>query len=100
MMHRNWNYQNLYNQPQHHWQNQGWNDQINYNQSPQFQRQITIQEAIDIALAQVPGQAVKAELDTKQGVRVYEVDVITAQRVKYEIAINMNTGEIVEIELD
>lgn len=99
-MYRNWNYPNPYNQSHPHWQPQEWNDQVNYNQEPQYHRQITIQEAIDIALAQVPGQAVKAELDTKQGVRVYEVDVVTAQGVKYEVAVNVNSGEIVDIELD
>ncbi|MBP2076914.1 PepSY domain-containing protein [Oceanobacillus polygoni] len=99
-MYRNWNYPNPYSQSQPQWQNQGWNDQVNYNQEPQYHRQITIQEAIDIALAQVPGQAVKAELDTKQGIRVYEVDIVTAQGVKYEVAVNMNTGEIVDIEID
>jgi uncharacterized membrane protein YkoI len=82
-------------------QEQGWhNHPVNYNEGQQFYRQITIEEAMNIAMEQVPGQVVKVELDTEKGVQVYEVDIVTAQGVKYEVAININTGEIVEIELD
>lgn len=98
-VYHNWNYPNLYNQPLAYWYTRAWNEQVNYNQDLQY-RQITIQEAIDIALAQVPGQAVKAELDTRQGIRVYEVDIVAGQGIKYEVAVNINTGEIIEIELD
>ena len=127
-MHRNWNHQNPYQQQrnpyqqqpnpyqeqpnpyqeqpnpyyqQPEWQqNQGWNNPMNYDNGQHFHRQITIEEAMNIALEQVPGQVVKVEMDTEKGVRVYEVDIVTAQGVKYEVAVNMNTGEIVEIELD
>lgn len=127
-MHRNWNHQNPYQQqrnpyqqqpnpyqeqpnpyqeqpnPYHQqteWQqDQGWNNPMNYDNGQHFHRQITIEEAMNIALEQVPGQVVKVEMDTEKGVRVYEVDIVTAQGVKYEVAVNMNTGEIVEIELD
>lgn len=90
--------QNPYRQP--NWQNQGWDNNMNYNNGPQYYRRITIEEAMAIALEQVPGQVVKVELDTEKGVQVYEVDIVTAQGVKYEVAVDINTGGIVEIELD
>ena len=89
---------NRYNQGQYrddHWQSQGYN-----NNMPNWQRRISMVEAMNIALEQVPGQVVKIELDTKKGVLVYEVDIITSQGVKYEVVIDVDTGRIIEIELD
>ncbi|MCG5103234.1 PepSY domain-containing protein [Oceanobacillus alkalisoli] len=63
-------------------------------------RQISIEEAMNIAVGRVPGQIVKVELEKEQGVWVYEVEIITAQGVKYEVEVDMNTGNIVKIEVD
>lgn len=85
-----------------------------YNQEPQkyarnFQpnmsyynvfRQIIIQDAINIALARVPGQVVKVELERENGMWVYEVDIITPQNVKYEVVVDINSGAIVKLEVD
>lgn len=94
-------------QQQQHWQNQGWNNNPNHHNHnhnhipmPHAYRQITIEEAMAIALEQVPGQVVKVELDTEKGMQVYEVDIVTAQGAKYEVAVDINSGGIVEIELD
>ncbi|HLQ97945.1 MAG TPA: PepSY domain-containing protein [Candidatus Dormibacteraeota bacterium] len=71
------------------------------NMQPQnMQRQISIEDAIQIAREQMPGQVVKAELERKGGQLIYEVDVISAEGVKYEVKINANTGEVIEVELD
>ncbi len=87
------------------WQNPNW---PNPNQNPygfapngaHWYRQITIEEAMDIALQQVPGQVVKVELDSKNGMQVYEVEIITSQGSKYEVEVDVNTGGIVDIDLD
>ncbi|MDY0396164.1 PepSY domain-containing protein [Virgibacillus halophilus] len=63
-------------------------------------RRVTIEEAMHTALQQVPGQVIKIELDTEHGIQVYEVDIVTAQGVKYEVNVAVDTGEIVNIELD
>ncbi|WP_082918232.1 PepSY domain-containing protein [Oceanobacillus sp. Castelsardo] len=65
-----------------------------------FYREITIVEAMDIAMQQVPGQVVKVELDMEKGRKVYEVDIVTSQGIKYEVSVDVNTGEVVEVELD
>ena len=63
-------------------------------------RQISIQEAMNIALGRVPGQVVKVELDQENGMWVYEVDIITPQGVKYEVEVDINTGAIIKVEVD
>lgn len=65
-----------------------------------FYREITIVDAMNIALQQVQGQVVKAELDMEKGLKVYEVDIITPQGVKYEVLVDVNTGGIVGVKLD
>ncbi|CAM3897607.1 PepSY domain-containing protein [Lederbergia lenta] len=85
-----------------HWynQNQYWHNPGYYQQPINWQRRVTIQEAMDIAVERVPGQIVKVELDTKMGTLIYEVDIVTAQGVKYEVEVDVNTGGILSVELD
>src|SRR5699024_12713067 len=69
------------------------------NPPSNWYRQITIREAMDIAQDRVPGEIVKVELEHEKGSLVYEVEIRTEQGVKYEIDVDVNTGQIVEIEL-
>jgi|SRR5690625_707013 len=99
--------QQLQQNQQHHWYPhnqhgaQGHPHMPPMNMHPQnMQRQISIEDAIQIAREQMPGQVVKAELERKGGQLIYEVDVISAEGVKYEVKINANTGEVIEVELD
>ncbi|MEI3604515.1 PepSY domain-containing protein [Pseudogracilibacillus sp. SE30717A] len=62
--------------------------------------QITIEEAMRIALERVPGQVVKVELEQRRGAWVYEVEILTPQGVKYEVKVDINTGAIVKVEID
>ncbi|PAV29729.1 hypothetical protein CIL05_10185 [Virgibacillus profundi] len=89
----NWHHPNAYRQ--NHWQHQG-----GPNHFHNAYRRITIEEAMHIALEQVPGQVVKIELDTENGIQVYEVDIVTAQGALFEVSVDINTGTIVEIEQD
>src|SRR5690625_3973795 len=79
----------------HHWQNQGYNPHM-----PQRQRRISIEEAMNIALSQVQGEIVKVELEHEKGILVYEIDIVTAQGVKYEIVVDANNGTVLEVKLD
>lgn len=90
-----------------YWQIQEQNANLPYRQMqeqnthiPHWQRRISIEEAMNIALGQVPGQVVKVELDHEKGVLVYEVDIVTAQGVKYEVIVDVNNGTILEVKLD
>ncbi|MGM8366400.1 PepSY domain-containing protein [Virgibacillus sp. W0181] len=76
------------------WQNQ----RYVYRQNES--RQINIIEGINIAVQHVPGEVVSAELDSKNGMQVYEVEIVTQQGAKYEVDVDRNTGNILDISLD
>lgn len=86
--HQNWD---------NHWQQQYQHQHANM---PYRQQRISIEEAMNIALRQVQGEIVKVELEHEKGVLVYEVDIVTAQGVKYEVVIDASNGTVLEIELD
>lgn len=78
-----------------------------YNQNPYPNNQpytrysrISIEDAISIAIEQVPGEVVKVELDSKNGVQIFEVDIINSQGLKYEVEIDAQTGRVLNIEID
>lgn len=52
-------------------------------------------QAVTAALAQQPGRAVKAELDSHFGTVVYEVEIVTAQSTLAEVKVHAGTGQIV-----
>ena len=73
-----------------------WQDAGYYN----GYRQISMEEAMNIAVGRVPGQIIKVELDKEKGIWVYQVDIITSQGVKYEVEVDINSGNIVKVEID
>ena len=81
--------------PNRDWNNQGYNNQP-YNR---YSR-ISIEDAMSIAMEQIPGEIVKVELDTEDGILIYEVDIMTAQGIKYEMEIDAQTGRIVKVIRD
>lgn len=73
----------------------------NYNNHPQNRySRISIEDAMSIATGYVPGEVVKVELETENGMLIYEVKVATAQGIRYEIEIDAQTGRILKVELD
>ena len=60
--------------------------------------QISEVEAIEIALRYVPGEVLEVELDTEHGILVYEITIRAYNGMYYEVKINANTGELIEIE--
>src|SRR5690625_7399783 len=92
-------------QQQHQQRYQGYGDQPYPEMAypPQHQhiyRQITMEEAIGISREQMPGQVVKAELESKYGRLICEVDIVFKQGQYYEVKGDANTGEVIEVELD
>lgn len=85
MTNQNWYGQNDY--WENHWQNAQY-------------RTLSIDDAMGIALARVPGKVVKAELDNDDGVLLYEIDIRTADGLKYEVKIHANSGQIIKVKLD
>lgn len=61
---------------------------------------ITASEAIEIALAEVPGELWDLDLDTENGIVVWEAEVTDEAGVNWEIYIDAETGAIVKVEQD
>lgn len=71
------------------------------NDADYWYRAISMEEAIQIARRQVPGQVVSAELDRRGNRLIYEVEIIAdSNNVKYEVKIDYNTGQVIEVEID
>lgn len=84
-----------------HWyvQNDPWQNGQYTNQYSRYSR-ISIDDAMAIALERVPGEVVKVELDTENGLLIYEVDIINMQGIKYEVEIDAQSGEVMRIKRD
>lgn len=61
--------------------------------------QITRENAIQIALQQVPGQVIEAELEYENGVQVYDIDIKTPSGV-FEVNVDAASGQIIKVEKD
>ncbi|MBD7909049.1 PepSY domain-containing protein [Sporosarcina sp. Sa3CUA8] len=53
-----------------------------------------------VALQQVPGHVVKAELEYDQGTVIYEIEIRTHDGQKYEVKVDANTGNVLRVKLD
>jgi uncharacterized membrane protein YkoI len=60
--------------------------------------QINGAQAIQIALGYIPGEVLKVELDTENGILIYEITIRASAGGVYEVKVNANTGEVLEIE--
>ncbi|RNB87589.1 peptidase M4 [Brevibacillus nitrificans] len=65
---------------------------------PVQQPAITVEQAKTIALQQVKGRVIHVDLDRDNGVWKYEVIVLTDQNEVYEVEINANTGQVIQVE--
>ncbi|MEN1936778.1 PepSY domain-containing protein [Paenibacillus sp. 102] len=68
------------------------------NPAPMFRQRITLQQAKEIALKQVPGQILHVDMDLEHGVLVYEIFILTPQNRLFEVEILAKTGKILKIE--
>lgn len=61
---------------------------------------LTIDDAIKVALADMPGKVIEAELEKDDGVMVWEIELVNNQNELYEFEIDANSGAILESERD
>lgn len=61
---------------------------------------ISIEEAMMIALQQVPGHVVKAELEYDGGSVIYEIEIRSRDGQKYEVKVDANSGKVLKVKLD
>lgn len=81
-------------------QSDGRNDNDDRNPNLVNEVVIGVDQAISIALADIPGKIIEAEIELENGVTVWEIEVLDESNQVFEFEIDANTGEILEKELD
>ncbi len=61
---------------------------------------VTAEESKEIALNTIPGTVEEVELENEDGLTVYEVEVQAEDGNEYDVIIDAQTGNIIEVELD
>ena len=64
------------------------------------QAAVSMEQAITIALAEVPGKVTESEIEEEDGTLVWEVEVLGSDNNEYELKIDANDGRVLEKELD
>lgn len=75
-------------------------DSVAQVQAMVAQTKVTLAQAVQAALAVVPGKALDAQLDDDKGQVRYEVEIITPQGHSVEVWVNATTGVAVQHEDD
>ena len=61
---------------------------------------VSLEQATTIAMEQVPGTVIGAEVESEDGAAVWEIEIRDADGVIYEIELDANNGEVLEVEQD
>ncbi|MEK4253334.1 PepSY domain-containing protein [Ureibacillus sp. FSL K6-2830] len=63
-----------------------------------YNQRITMQQAQEIALQRVPGRVMHVDMDLENGVLVYEVFIMTAEGMIYEVEVLARNGQILKVD--
>ena len=58
------------------------------------------EQAIEIALLEVPGDVQEVELEKEDGMMVFEIEILDADGQEFEIEIAADTGAVIEVEAE
>lgn len=61
---------------------------------------VTLEQATTIAMEQVPGTVIGAEVEAEDGATVWEIEIRDAQGAVFEVELDANSGEVLEVEED
>ncbi len=61
---------------------------------------IGVEEAVNIASAQVAGKVVETELEQEDGKLVWEVEIVGDDNLVSEVIIDAHTGKVLETEIE
>jgi uncharacterized membrane protein YkoI len=61
---------------------------------------ISIDQAVERALASVQGQVLKTELEDENGFLVYDVEVVSASKAIMEVKVDAGSGKVLAMEKD
>lgn len=59
---------------------------------------LTEEQAAEIALMEIAGEVQEIEVETEDGTTVFEVEILDADGVEFEIVLAADTGEVLEVE--
>lgn len=71
------------------------NEAIAMNEAP-----VKMNQALEIALAVMPGTPKEVEFEVEGGKSIWEVEVVNADRDVYELEIDATSGEVLKQELE
>ncbi len=61
---------------------------------------VTLEQATAIAMEQVSGTVIGAEVESEDGATVWEIEIRDTEGVVYEVELDANNGEVLEVEKD
>ena len=61
---------------------------------------VTFEQALQAALAAVPGSALKGELEVEDGNLLYSFDILSAKKKVMEVEVDAGTGKVLDIDED
>jgi uncharacterized membrane protein YkoI len=61
---------------------------------------LSFEKIAELARAIKPGDILETELEKRKGHYVYEVEMLDAKGVVWELKLNANTGELIKLEID
>lgn len=61
---------------------------------------LTEEQAIEIALLEVPGDVTEVELENEDGTMIYEIEIMKADGQEFEVEIAADTGAVIEVEAE
>ncbi len=71
------------------------NDALGSNSVP-----VSLNEAVDTALATVPGKAANVDFSNDEGRDIWEIEIIDPDNQVHDVEINARTGAIIKNEID
>ena len=61
---------------------------------------LTLEQAAEIALLEVPGEIREVDLEREDGMQIYEIEILSVDGVEMEVEIAADTGDVLEIEAE
>jgi len=61
---------------------------------------ISIDQAMSIALKEVPGSVLGTELEKEDKKLVWEIEILTDEKKTFEVEVDAETGDVLEVEED
>ena len=61
---------------------------------------LTEEQVIEIALLEVPGEVQEVELEQEEGMSVFEVEILSGDGQEFEIEVNADTGDVLEVSAE